>query len=374
MSIQEKNIPVFETKTQYNLLKKEINEAINRVLERSFFVLGEEGAAFDKEFAEYLGVKYAFGVANGTDAIELGLLAVGVGPGDEVITTPHTALFTLLAISRTGATPVLVDIDPETGLIDPTLIEARATSKTKAIVPVHLYGQSADLDPILELAASRGWMVVEDSCQSHGTLYRGKKTGTFGQVGTYSFYPSKNLGAFGDGGAVVTNDPAIAEKLGMLRNGGQKERYNHQIVGVNSRLDEIQAAILRIKLPHLDEWNNARRQRASLYNELLQDSWVQTPVERDYGRHIYHLYVIKTRNKTERDGLQQYLKEYGVGTGIHYPIPAHLQKAYLSLGIPAGSLPQTEQCADIILSLPMYPELPLENVKYIAELVRGYSL
>lgn len=373
MSTQVLNIPIFETKAQYNLHKAEIDAAINRVLERSFFVLGQEGTAFENEFAEFLGAKYAVGVANGTDAIQLGLMACGVGPGDEVITTPHTALFSLLAISQTGAKPVLVDIDPATGLIDPNLIEARITPRTKAIVPVHLYGQSADLDPILELAKAKGLVVVEDSCQAHGTLYKGKATGTLGQVGTYSFYPSKNLGAYGDGGAVVTNDPALAEKLLQLHNGGQSERYHHNLMGLNSRLDEIQAAILRVKLKYLAGWNEARRERAALYNQLLADSWVETPVEREYGRHIYHLYVIKVGNREERDSLQNYLKEKGVGTAIHYPIPAHLQKAYSWLGLGKGSLRKTEDTAGRILSLPIYPELPLEQIERICQLVKNYK-
>lgn len=363
-------IPVFETRTQYLNLKEEIDAAMNRVLDRSFFVLGPENAAFEKEFAEFFGVQYAFGVANGTDAIQLGLMAVGVGQGDEVITTPHTALFTLLAITQVGATPVLVDIDPDTGLIDPLLIEEKITPKTKAIIPVHLYGQAADLEPILAIAKKHNLFVVEDSCQAHHTLYKGKPTGTFGHIGTYSFYPSKNLGAFGDGGAVVTNDPEIAERLGQLRNGGQKERYNHLLMGLNSRLDEIQAAILRVKLPHLKSYNAARRERAMLYNKLLADSWVELPVEREYGRHIYHLYVIKVADKTERDNLMYYLKDHGVQTGIHYPIPAHMQKAYSWLGIEKGSLPKTEETADRILSLPMYPELPLEHVERIADLIK----
>jgi dTDP-4-amino-4,6-dideoxygalactose transaminase len=368
-----KNIPVFETRSQYQLHKAELDGAVNRVLERSFFVLGEEGLAFEREFAEFLGAKYVSGVANGTDAIQLALMAYGIGAGDEVITSPHTALFSLLAISQAGAKPVLVDIDPDTGLIDPDLIEAAITPRTKAILPVHLYGQSVDLDPILQLAQAKGLVVIEDSCQAHGTLYRGKATGTLGLAGAYSFYPSKNLGAYGDGGAVATNDPEIAERLSQLRNGGQKERYHHNLMGLNSRLDELQAAILRVKLAYLKGWNEARRERAALYNKLLADSWVQTPVEREYGYHIYHLYVIKLGSREERDGLQQYLKENGVGTAIHYPIPAHLQKAYSWLGLEKGSLPKTEDTADRILTLPMYPELPLENVEYVAELVKSYK-
>ncbi len=373
MTTQTLNIPISDTKAQYYEHKAAFDAAIARVLERSWFVLGEEGTAFEREWAEFLGVKFAFGVANGTEAIQLGLMACGVSQGDEVITSPHTALFTLLAISGVGAKPVLVDIDPATGLLDPALIEEAITHRTRAIVPVHLYGQSADLDPILALARRYALFVVEDSCQAHGTLYKGQATGTFGHIGTYSFYPSKNLGAYGDGGAVVTNDPALAAKLGQLRNGGQRERYHHDLIGLNSRLDELQAAVLRVKLPHLAGWNEARRERAALYNRLLADSFVELPVERDYGRAVYHLYVVKAASRTERDDLQKFLKEGGVGTGIHYPIPAHLQKAYEWLGLPPGSLPQTEATADRILSLPMFPELPLEAVEEVCKLIKNYK-
>ncbi|NWJ46698.1 MAG: DegT/DnrJ/EryC1/StrS family aminotransferase [Chloroflexi bacterium] len=365
-------MPIFETKSQYNLLRKEIDTAIERVLERSFFVLGEECSAFEKEFAEYLGVKHVFGVANGTDAIQLALMACGVGSGDEVITTPQTALFTLLAISATGAKPVLVDIDPDTGLINPELIEAAITHRTKAIVPVHLYGQSADLDPIVQIANNYSLFIVEDSCQAHGTTYKGKYTGTIGHVGTYSFYPSKNLGCYGDGGAVVTNDSEIADRLVRLRNGGQRERYNHELMGLNSRLDEIQAAILRVKLPHLKAWNLARRERAALYNRLLEGLPLETPLEKGYGQHIYHLYVLKLSSTIVRNTFQIYLKELGIGTGIHYPIPAHLQIAYEWLGLGKGSLPQVEDTADRIISLPIFPELPLEHVEYIAESIQNF--
>ncbi|MEI7554525.1 DegT/DnrJ/EryC1/StrS family aminotransferase [Candidatus Chlorohelix sp.] len=367
------NIPIFETKSQYNLLRKEIDTAIERVLERSFFVLGEEVSAFEKEFAEYLRVKHVFGVANGTDAIQLALMACGIGSGDEVITTPHTALFTLLAISATGAKPVLVDIDPDTGLINPELIEAAITHCTKAIVPVHLYGQSADLDPILNLAKNYSLFVIEDSCQAHGTTYKGKYTGTIGHVGTYSFYPSKNLGCYGDGGAVATNDPEIADRLARLRNGGQRERYNHELMGLNSRLDEIQAAILRVKLPYLNACNAARRERATLYNRLLEGLPLQTPLEKDYGSHIYHLYVLKLSSISVRNTLQIYLKELGIGTGIHYPIPAHLQLAYEWLNLGKGSLPQVEDTADRIISIPIYPELSIEQVEYIAAAIKNFS-
>jgi dTDP-4-amino-4,6-dideoxygalactose transaminase len=365
-------IPISDTRQQYYNQKAEYDAAIARVLERSWFVLGEEGTKFEEEFAEFLGVRYAFGVANGTDAIQLGLMAGEIGAGDEVITTPHTALFTLLAISQTGATPVLVDIDPATGLMDVSQLEEKITERTRAIVPVHLYGQAVDLDPLLEIAQRYSLLVIEDSCQAHGTLYKGKRTGTFGHAGTYSFYPSKNLGAFGDGGAIVTNDREMADKIRQLRNGGQRERYHHNLMGLNSRLDEIQAAILRVKLPHLESWNNARRERAALYTRLLTDTPLGLPVEKEYGQAIYHLYVVRTANGTERDALMQFLKERGVGTGIHYPIPAHLQQAYSWLNLPPGSLPQAEDTAQRIVSLPMFPELPLEHVERVCELIKQF--
>lgn len=373
MATQGVVIPISDTKQQYNNYKADFDGAVARVLEKSWFILGEEGTNFEGEFAQFLGVKQAIGVANGTDAIQLALRACGIGPGDEVITTPHTALFSLLAISQTGAKPVLVDIDPATGLMDVSQIEEKITAQTRAILPVHLYGQAVDMDVVLEIGRRYSLFVIEDSCQAHGTLYKGKRTGTLGHAGTYSFYPSKNLGAFGDGGAIVTNDAAIADILRQLRNGGQSERYQHNLMGVNSRLDEIQAAILRVKLAHLESWNNARRERAALYNKLLANSWVELPVEKEYGQHIYHLYVIRAGNRQERDGLQNFLKENGVGTGIHYPIPAHLQKAYAWLELPEGSFPQAEATADQILSLPMFPELPLEHVERVAALVKQYK-
>ncbi|HEX2910742.1 MAG TPA: DegT/DnrJ/EryC1/StrS family aminotransferase [Chloroflexia bacterium] len=366
------SIPISDTKEQYQNLKHDLDKAIARVLERSWFILGEELACFEHEFSQFLGVKHAIGVANGTDAIQLALMAYGVGQGDEVITTAHTALFTLLAISQTGARPVLVDIHPDTGLMQVEQVEAKVTSRTKAIIPVHLYGQAVDLEPLLEIADKYNLVVIEDSCQAHGATYKGKFTGTWGNAAAFSFYPSKNLGAFGDGGAVVTDDDKIAERLYQLRNGGQKERYQHVVMGLNSRLDEVQAAILRVKLPYLADWNKARRERGRLYNKLLVESWVQIPVENDYGTSVYHLYVVRTGNKQERNDLQAYLKEHGVGTGIHYPIPAHLQKAYSWLDMPRGSLPQTEITADCILSLPMYPELELEQVEEVAKLVRNF--
>ncbi len=366
-------IPFGDTKAQYLRLKEEIDEAIARVVNRSWFILGEELTAFENEFASYLAVKHAIGVANGTDAIQLALLACGVGPGDEVITTPHTALFTLLAISQTGAKPVLVDIIPETGLMNTDLIEAAITPQTKAIVPVHLYGQCVDMDKLLQISRKYNLYVVEDSCQAVGATYKGQQAGTIGHLGTFSFYPSKNLGAYGDGGAVVTNEPEMAASIYQLRNGGQRERYEHISLGINSRLDEIQAAILRVKLPRLDEWNKARRTQAELYTDLLAGSRLHTPVENDYGTSNHHLYVIRTTTPAERDGLKAYLAQQGIGTAIHYPVPAHHQKAYSWLNIPAHSLPVADHLPQEILSLPLYPELPLEYIEEVVAQIKTYN-
>jgi dTDP-4-amino-4,6-dideoxygalactose transaminase len=296
-----------------------------------------------------------------------------VGPGDEVITVPHTAVATVAAIELTGARPVFVDIDPASYTIAPDQLESRITARTRAVVPVHLYGQAADLDPILEIVQRHGLAVVEDCAQAHGTEYRGRRVGSFGRVACFSFYPTKNLGAYGDGGMVVTDDGTLAQKVRLLRQYGWEKRYVSSLRGLNSRLDELQAAILRVKLGHLDGWNEARRARAQLYGELLADSGVATPTEMDYGRHVYHLYVVRCSHRSHRDGLKSYLAERGVGTAIHYPVPIHLQEAYHDLGYRRGDFPVAEACADEILSLPMYPELWEDEVREIARLIKEYN-
>jgi dTDP-4-amino-4,6-dideoxygalactose transaminase len=366
-------IPVFDLKGQYNAMKDEINEAVARVLESGWFILGQEVEAFEEEFAAYCGLSHGIGVGSGTEALHLALLACGAGPGDEVMTVPHTAVATVAAIELTGARPVFVDIDPASYTIAPDHLESRITARTRAVVPVHLYGQAADLDPILEIAQRHGLAVVEDCAQAHGTEYKGRRVGSFGHVACFSFYPTKNLGAYGDGGMVVTDDGALAQKVRLLRQYGWEKRYVSSLRGLNSRLDELQAAILRVKLRHLDEWNKARRARARLYDQLLAGSGVATPAEMDYGRHIYHLYVIRCPHRAHRDDLESYLAAHGVGTGIHYPVPIHLQEAYCDLGYRRGDFPVTEACADEILSLPMYPELREDEVKEISGLVKDYG-
>jgi dTDP-4-amino-4,6-dideoxygalactose transaminase len=366
-------IPVFDLKDQYNAMKDEIGEAVARVLESGWFILGQEVEAFEEEFAAYCGLSHGVGVGSGTEALHLALLACGVGVGDEVITVSHTAVATVAAIELTGARPVFVDIDPASYTIVPDQLESRITARTRAIVPVHLYGQTADLDPILEIAQRHDLTVVEDCAQAHGAEYKGRRAGSFGRLACFSFYPTKNLGAYGDGGMVVTDDRALAQKVRLLRQYGWEKRYISSLRGLNSRLDEIQAAILRVKLRHLDEWNKARRARARLYDELLAGSGVTTPAEMGYGRHVYHLYVIRCPHRAYRDELKSYLAEHGVGTGVHYPVPIHLQEAYRDLGYRPGDFPVTEACADDALSLPIYPDLREDEVREISELVKDYN-
>ncbi|MCL5961754.1 MAG: DegT/DnrJ/EryC1/StrS family aminotransferase [Chloroflexi bacterium] len=363
-------IPFGELKTQYASMKIEIDRAIQQVLNSGWFVLGENLELFEKEFADYCGAKYAVGVGSGTEALHLALLACGIQPGDEVITVPNTAVPTASAISFANAIPALVDVDSISYNMDPSQVERRVTSKTKAIIPVHLYGQAADMDPILEIARKHHLAVIEDAAQAHGTLYRGKRVGVLGDAGCFSFYPSKNLGAYGDAGMVITNDEKIARELALLRNYGQKVRYYHSTKGFNSRLDEMQSAILRVKLRHLESWNEARRQHAALYNRLLDGSSVVTPKEMAYGRHVYHLYPIRSKR---RDDLQRFLESNGVGTVIHYPVPIHLQEAYRDLELAPGSFPIAEQHAHEVLSLPMYPELQKESIERVAELVCDFE-
>lgn len=354
-------------KLQYLSIKNEIDEVVNHVLESGWYILGENVKAFEKEFADYCGAKFAVGVGNGLEALQLAMLAYSIGNGDEVITVANTAVATVLAISLTGAKPVFVDIDSETYGIDVSQIEERITDKTKAILPVHLFGHPVNMDPLVEIAIQNNLVVIEDACQAHGAEYKGKKVGTLGHVGCFSFYPTKNLGAYGDGGMIITNDEEIAERLFSLRNYGQKTRYIHQFKGLNSRLDEIQAAILRVKLKHLDEWNEKRREKAKLYNELLQGADVICPKQKDYAEHVYHLYVIRSR---KRDELQRFLDARGIIALIHYPIPVHSQKAYEDLGVHRGALPITEKIANEILSLPIFPELRKDQIEEVVDSIK----
>lgn len=366
-------IPLNDTRPQYDSLKDELLPVIEGVMEKSWFILGENVAAFERELAEYCGAKYAVGVSNGTDAIHLACVALGIGQGDEVLTSTHTATFTALGISMTGATPTFADIEPDTGNIDPAKIEAAITPRTKAIMPVHLYGQMAAMDHIMEVARKHDIPVIEDAAQAHGATYRGKRAGSIGVIGCFSFYPTKNLGAYGDGGALTTDDAELAQVLRELRNGGQRERYNHVRLGVCNRLDELQAAILRVKLPHLDGWNRARREHASLYTRLLKGAGL--PVEplalRDYGQSAMHLYVIRVE-AGKRDALMAHLKAHDIMTMVHYPMPVHLQGAYKFLKLGKGSFPEAEAMADSIISLPMYAELTAEQIHRVVDAIKEF--
>ncbi len=362
-------IPVSDTKRGYLALREELDAALRRVLDRSWFVLGAEGEAFEAEFAAYLGVEHCVGVANGTDAIELALRALDIGPGDEVIVPALTAAFSALAVSRAGATPVFADVDPVTAGLDPASVAARIGPRTRALLPVHLYGGAADLEALGVLAADHDLALVEDAAQAHGARYAGRRVGSFGQVSCFSFYPSKNLGAYGDGGAIATDDPALAARLRRLRNGGQAGRYEHVELGANSRLDELQAAILRVKLARLDAANAARRAQAARYDAALADTGLTLPRALPGAEHVYHLYAVRvpaTRGGG-RDALAAHLRERGVGTQIHYPTPVHRQPAYADLGPAPGALPEAEAWAAEELSLPLFPELtPDEQGRAIA--------
>lgn len=362
-------VPFVDLKAQYETIKTEIQSAIAKVLEKGDFILGEELKLFEEEFANYCGVKYCVGVASGTEALWLALLALGIKEGDEVITAANTFIATALAITMAGAKPVLVDIDPKTYNINPKLIEEKITEKTKAIIPVHLYGQPADMDEINKIAKKYNLFVLEDACQAHGASYKGKRCGSLGHAAAFSFYPAKNLGAYGDGGAVVTNSGEIAEKIRMLRDYGQKEKYRHLVRGYNSRLDTLQAAILRVKLKKLDEWNKKRMKAAEKYNELLKKTEAVLPERASDRTHVYHLYVIRTKHRNE---LQKYLEKKGVFTGIHYPIPIHLQPSFAFLKLKRRSFPIAEKYAEKILSLPMFPEITEQQIKYVAAEIKNF--
>ena len=334
------------------------------------WILGAEVELFEREFADYCEADFAIGVDSGTSALELALRAIGVGPGDEVITAANTFIATALAIAHTGATVRLVDVRPDTATIDPDEIAAAVTQRTKAIVPVHLYGRVAEMDAILAIAAEQGLAVIEDACQAHGARYGGRRAGTLGTASAFSFYPAKNLGACGDAGAVVTNDPEVDDAVRLLRNYGQREKYRHEVIGFNCRLDTIQAAILRVKLRHLDAWNARRIESAAAYTDLLAHAQVVTPAHAERAMHVWHLYVIES---DARDALRDGLQEHGVDTGVHYPIPIHMQPACRSFGYSAGSFPVAERLAGRILSLPLFPELTRAQIEYVAERVRELS-
>jgi dTDP-4-amino-4,6-dideoxygalactose transaminase len=348
-------------------MKDEIDRAVLSVIENTAFILGPQGKALEQSIAAYHGVKFAVGVASGTDALHLALRAADIGPGDEVVTTPFTFIATAEAISYQGAVPVFVDIRQDTFNIDVTQIESRITKRTKAILPVHLYGQSADMTAIMAIARKHKLKVIEDCAQSFGADHRGTKTGAFGDLGCFSFFPSKNLGCYGDGGMVITNDAKLAERLQSLRNHGSKVRYYHDEVGYNSRLDEIQAAVLNVKFKRIDSYNAGRIKSAALYKKYLSVPGVQTPVESGDGRHVYHQYTIKVK---DRDAVKKRLDDAKMSSMIYYPVPLHLQAAYQGLGLKQGSLPASEQASHDVLSLPMYPELTEEQIMTVSDAVK----
>jgi len=360
------SVPFVDLKQQYTSIKSEVDAAIARVIENTSFILGPEVRAFEAAFAEYVGARACIAVNSGTAALQLTLMAAGIGAGDEVIVPSFTFFATAEAVSVLGATPVFVDVDPVSYTVTAAAIERAITPRTRALIPVHLYGQAADLDPILELAKKHNLHVIEDAAQAHGAEYKRKRVGALGSAGCFSFYPSKNLGAYGEAGAVVTNDEELAKRLRLLRDHGSTSKYAHAIVGYNFRMEEIQAAVLNVKLPHLNDWNNSRRARAARYNAALSNSIVILPREMDYARHVYHVYAVQSDN---RDELQERLTATGVQTGVHYPIPIHLQPAYVSLGYKRGDLPVTERLAERVLSLPMFPELSDEQIERVAEAV-----
>jgi dTDP-4-amino-4,6-dideoxygalactose transaminase len=360
-------IPFLSLREQYQSIKGEIDAAVLGVLESTCFVLGREVDTFERDFADYCGVRHAVAVNSGTSALHLALLAAGIVPGDEVITTPMTFVATTAAILYAGAVPVFVDIDPQTWNIDASAIESALTPRSKAILPVHLHGLMADMDPILKIAKGRGLVVIEDAAQAHGAEYRGRRSGSIGQLGCFSFYPGKNLGACGEGGAVVTNDAQLARTMRMLRDWGQSGKYNHVLQGYNYRMDAIQAAVLNVKLKHLEAWTEARRIHAAHYDTLLTARGVQTPARGNEYRHVYHVYAVRLSG---RDVVRRRLETAGVACGMHYPVPVHLQPAYRELGYGIGDFPVAERLATQTLSLPIYPELAGQQIERVAALLR----
>ena len=364
-------VPFVNLKLQYKTIQSEIDTAIRDVIEGAAFVLGPAVEQFESDFAEYLGVDSVVGTSNGTTALQLSLLALGVGQGDEVIVPAHTFIATAEAVSHVGAKPVLVEVQKESGNLDPNGLPAAVNARTKAIVPVHLYGQPADLDPIIRFAEARGIAVVEDACQAHGAKYRNRRVGTFGALACFSFYPGKNLGAYGEAGAVATNDAGLAARIRRLRDHGQSRRYYHAEIGYNARMEGIQGAVLRVKLRQLDAWNRARAGHADYYSEMLKDCGVEVPataVDRD---HVFHLYVIRS---PDRDLLREHLADREIQTGLHYPVPIHLQPAFASLGHREGDFPIAEGWARECLSLPIYPEMNGDQLDEVTQGVKSFRL
>lgn len=364
-------IPFLDLKAQYKQIKPEVDAAISRVIDSTQFVLGPEVAKFEKRFADYCSVTHCMALNTGTSAIHLALLAAGIGRGDEVITVSMTFVATTAAILYCGAKPVFVDVKRDTWTIDPGLVEAAITPRTKAILPVHLHGLMADMDAIIDIARRHGLVVIEDAAQAHGAEYKGRRAGSMGDVGCFSFYPGKNLGAYGEGGAAVTNNPELARQIALLRDWGQVSKYNHVLPGYNYRMDGMQGAVLNVKMNYIEEWTEARRAVASQYKRLLPSGLCRQPAPPAHCRHVYHVYAIEL---TERDEVQKSLQAAGIGTGIHYPVPVHMQKAYASLGYRRGDLPVTESLADRLLSLPVYAELRPEQVGEVVRQLEQASL
>lgn len=363
-------IPFLDLKAQYLSIKHEVDDAIHRVLDSCSYILGPEVAELEKEFAAYSGAKFGIGVNTGTSALHLSLLAADIGPGDEVITVPFTFVATVAAIEYAGAKPVFVDIDPQTYNMDPALLEAAITPRTKAIIPVHLHGLMADMDPILEIARRHKLIVLEDACQAHGAEYKGKRAGSLGDIAAFSFYPGKNLGAYGEGGMVVTNNAEFAKKVRMLRDWGAEKKYHHVLKGYNFRLEGIQGAVLRVKLRHLEAWTEARRRAAAIYDRGFSGTSVGIPRPKAHHRHVYHVYAIRTKN---RQAWADALSNQGIQTGIHYPFPVHLLPAYADLGYKTGDFPHSEQAANEVLSLPMFAELTPEQCETVVRAVRSLA-
>jgi dTDP-4-amino-4,6-dideoxygalactose transaminase len=362
-------VPFVDLKVQYLAIKDEIDAAVLGVLESTQFVLGKEVAAFEELFGAYTQTKHVMGVNTGTSALHLSLLAAGIGRGDEVITTPFTFIATASAIDYTGATPVFVDIDPTSFTIDPAKIEAAITPRTKAILPIHLYGQPADMDPIMEIARRHSLVVIEDACQAHGAEYKGRRVGSIGDLGCFSFYPGKNLGAYGEGGAVTTNNPELARTVRMLRDWGAERRYYHDLKGFNYRLEGVQGAVLKVKMKYIEGWTEARRAVAARYDGQLDGSGIHTPAAAADRRHVYHIYAIRD---AQRDTLQTFLHDHGVSTGIHYPIPVHMQRAFAELGHKEGDFPHAEAASREVLSIPMYPELPVDQQEQVIAALKAW--
>jgi dTDP-4-amino-4,6-dideoxygalactose transaminase len=365
------NVPYLDLRAQYHSIKPEIDAAVARVLESTQYTLGDEVVAFEREFAEYCQVDEGIAVNSGTSALHLALLAAGIGPGDEVVTVPFTFVATVSAIGYTGARPVLVDIEPDYYTMDPARLDAAITPRTKAIIPVHLFGQPADMDPILETAGRHGIAVIEDAAQAHGADYKGRRCGSMGQMSCFSFYPGKNLGAYGEGGAVVTNDADLARKVRVMRNWGEERRYEHAVKGFNYRMDGIQGAILRVKLQYLERWTEARRERAARYRRALAGACVALPAERPDVRHVYHVFAVRL---PQRDAWRERLTEAGIQTGVHYPIPVHLQPAHRDLGYTRGDFPVAESVASDVLSLPIFPELSDAQIDLVASTLRHVAV